>query len=130
MSNNRLTSTEISNLWTHYLRETLQICVIKYMLSNIKDPQILDIFNMAQKMSEKHTDMLQSIFKKENFPNPKGFTDRDVNLNAPRLFSDLYCLYYIHTLTMHGAQAYNIAFSVSIRQDIREFYYQCCTKLY
>jgi Protein of unknown function (DUF3231) len=28
-------------------------------------------------------------------------------------------------MTMHGGQAYSLAFNVSIRQDIRNFYYQC-----
>lgn len=121
----RLTSSEISNLWTHYIRETLQVCVIKYKLLTIKDPEVHKIFLIALELSEKHIEIMRNIFSEANFPTPIGFTDEDVNLDAPPLFTDLYCLEYIHTMTMHGAQAYSLAFSVSIREDIRNFYYQC-----
>ena len=122
---NRLASTEISNLWTHYIRETLAVCVSKYMLNTVKDIEIHKIFETALEMSQKHIKVLQDLFHKENFPVPKGFSEKDVNLNAPSLFTDKYCLFYILAMTMHGAQGYNLAFNTSIRKDLREFYYQC-----
>ncbi|MEK5521919.1 DUF3231 family protein [Heyndrickxia sp. FSL W8-0423] len=124
-NNERLTSSEISNLWTHYIRETMQICVTKYFLPIIKDPEIHKIYTLALEMSENHVIKIRDIFHKENFPIPKGFTKEDVNLHAPPLFTDAFSIFYIHTMTMHGSQAYNLAFSVSIRKDIRDFYYQC-----
>ena len=45
--NNHLTSPEISNLWTHYIRETLSLCVNKYMLHTIKDPEIHSLFQLT-----------------------------------------------------------------------------------
>ncbi|MCH1627643.1 DUF3231 family protein [Ferdinandcohnia quinoae] len=123
--NERLTSTEISNLWTHYIRETLQICVIKHKLLTGQDREIHRLFLTALELSKKHVEIMKNIFSQLSFPIPIGFTDDDVNLEAPPLYTDLYCLDYLHTMTMHGAQAYGLAFSGSIRQDIRDFYYQC-----
>jgi hypothetical protein len=122
---NRLSSTGISNLWTHYIRETMAVCVSKYMLNTIKDIEIHKLFETALEMSQKHIKVLQDLFHKENFPVPKGFTEKDVNLKAPPLFTDKYCLFYILAMTMHGMQGYSLALSVSIRKDIRDFYYQC-----
>ncbi|WP_342048825.1 DUF3231 family protein [Bacillus sp. OTU530] len=124
-NNDRLTSPEIANLWTHYIRETMGNCVIKYMLKIIQDPEINKVFQTAHELAQKHINKLRDLFLQENFPVPKGFTEEDVNLDAPPLFTDLFCLNYIHTMTTHGEQAYNLAFTVSIRQDIRDFYYQC-----
>jgi len=28
-------------------------------------------------------------------------------------------------MAMHGGQSYSLAFTISIRKDIRDFYYQC-----
>ncbi|WP_066365355.1 DUF3231 family protein [Neobacillus fumarioli] len=124
-ASDRLTSPEISNLWTHYNRETLAVCVTKYMMKIVNDPEIHKILQTALEMSENHINILRDLFNKESFPIPKAFTDEDLNLDAPPLFTENFCLSYMHTMTMHGAQSYNIAFNVSIRQDIRNFYYQC-----
>lgn len=50
----RLTSPEIANLWTHYIRETMGICVIKYMHKNIQDSEI-------KKFSKLLINLLKSI---------------------------------------------------------------------
>lgn len=124
-NNERLTSPEIANLWTHYIHESMEICVIKYMLKSIQDPEIKNVFQTAHEFCQKHLNKLEELFLQENFPVPKGFTEEDVNLDAPPLFTDHFCLNYIHTMSMHGGQSYSLAFTVSIRQDIRDFYYQC-----
>ena len=123
--NSKLSSSEISNLWTHYLRETMAICVSRHALITIKDKEIHAIFELALDMSRRHVENLVELFNKESFPIPKGFSNEDVNLKAPPLFSDVFWLKYIHDMTMHGGQAFSLAFNVSIRQDIRNFYYQC-----
>ncbi|MDN3018947.1 DUF3231 family protein [Paenibacillus sp. BSR1-1] len=124
-SKERFTSSEIANLWTHYIRETMGLCVIKHMLNTIQDPQIYHVFQTSYGLCEKHINKLKKLFHQENFPVPKGFNEEDVNLDAPQLFTDHFCLYYIHTMAMHGSQSYSLAFTLSIRQDLRNFYYQC-----
>jgi Protein of unknown function (DUF3231) len=84
--NNRLSSSEISNLWTHYLRETMAICVSKYALITIKDEEIHAVFELALDMSQRHVENLVELFNKENSPVPKGFSDKDINLKAPPIF--------------------------------------------
>lgn len=98
----RLTSSEIASLWTHYIRETLAVCVSKYALIHIKDLHISSTFKLALEMSNKHLQKLKEFFTKESFPIPDGFTNEDVNLNAPPLFSEKFWLEYIHGTTMHG----------------------------
>jgi len=122
---NRLTSPEIANLWTHYIRETLSVCVNKYMLHTIQDPEIHSLFQTALQYSLKHIAALKVLFKKEKFPIPKGFTEEDVNLEAPPLFTDVLCLKSLYMMSTHGHNEHSLAFTTSIRQDIVDFYYQC-----
>ncbi|MFP7225904.1 DUF3231 family protein [Priestia filamentosa] len=69
--NNHLTSPEISNLWAHYIRETLSVCVNKYMLQTIQDSEIRHLFQLALNLSSNHIETLKNLFKQENFPVPK-----------------------------------------------------------
>lgn len=95
MDINRVSSQEISNLWAHYIRETMAVCVSKYVLSCAKDPEITSIYEYSLKLSNDHIKVLENIFNQENFPIPNGFIDDDVNLNAPPLFSDKFWMSYI-----------------------------------
>lgn len=125
MDINRISSQEITNLWAHYIRETMAICVSKYVLSCSKDSEVKKIYDYALKLSIQHIQILKNLFRDEQFPIPKGFTDEDVNLNAPALFSDNFWLSYLYSMSMHGSSLYSLSFNTSSRKDIREFYYQC-----
>ncbi|WP_255286035.1 DUF3231 family protein [Priestia megaterium] len=123
--NNHLTSPEIANLWTHYIRETLSVCVNKYMLQTIQDPEIHSLFQLALQFSFKHIETLTKLFKQERFPIPNGFTEEDVNLEAPPLFTDVLCLKSLYMMSTHGNNEYSLSFTTAIREDIVGFYYQC-----
>lgn len=118
-------SAEITNLWVHYLRETMAVCMSKYVLKCAKDPDIISTFEFALNLSNNHIKVLEKLFTEENFPIPNGFTDEDVNLNAPPLFTDNFWLTYLYAMSMHGSSLYSLAFNSSSRKDLREFYYQC-----
>jgi len=34
----RLTSSEITSLWTQYIQDTMSVCISKYVLAKVKDP--------------------------------------------------------------------------------------------
>ncbi|MBE2973193.1 DUF3231 family protein [Priestia megaterium] len=121
----RLTSSEITSLWTQYIQDTMSVCISKYVLAKVKDPEVYSLFEFTLELAEKHLHVLRDIFKAEKLDLPIGFTDKDVNLDAPPLFTDTFWLVYIHEMTMHGLAGYSISFSVSAREDIRDHYYQC-----
>jgi spore coat protein CotF len=121
----KFTAPEISNIWMQYIRQTMSVCVNTYVLSSVEDPDIRAIYQYALELSKEHLQTLNDWFKKENFPVPIGFTDDDVNLKAPPLFSDAYWLHYLHTMAMHGLTAYSLAISTSIRPELIKFYTDC-----
>lgn len=121
----QLSAPEIANLWTQYLRETMAVCIAKFALRHMKDQEIRLIYEHSLGLSEKHINHIAEIFKESNFPIPLGFSDKDVNFEAPPLFSDNLWLEYLHDMVTHGLSGYSIAFSTSVRSDIRKFYYQC-----
>lgn len=65
---------------------------------------------------------------KEDYPIPKGYTEQDVNLNAPRLFSDKLYLKYLLNMTKIDISAYGMALTNAVRSDIIEFYSDTLTE--
>ncbi|WP_427127728.1 DUF3231 family protein (plasmid) [Priestia megaterium] len=124
-SDNRLTSSEITSLWVQYIQETIAICISKYVLATVKDSEIHSLFEYCLELSNKHLKVIKKILNDEKFPLPNAFTDRDVNLEAPPLFTDSFWLQHIHGMTMQGLSGHSMSFSSSTREDIRDYYYEC-----
>lgn len=121
----RLTSPEMASLWTVYQSDTMAVCVLKYMLEKVEDRQIKTVFEDALKLANTHIKTITDLFKEENFPVPVGFTDADVDLSAPRLFSDVFWLKYLHIMTIHGLTGYAVSLTTATRTDIRDYYTKC-----
>ncbi|PAV27825.1 hypothetical protein CIL05_19955 [Virgibacillus profundi] len=117
-----LTAAEISTLWTAYLSDTMGICGIKHFLTNVEDEQIRSILEDTKKFMEDNTTALKDFFNKENYPIPQGFTEKDVDLTAPRLFSDRLYLEFVFNLTIMSLAVYSVSLSVAERGDVMDYY--------
>lgn len=127
MRNTPLTSSEIANLWSQYMNDSLAICVNKHALQVIDDIEIRSIYEKALQLSINHIESVSKILKQENLAVPVGFTDEDVHLEAPRLFSDSFLLYYLYIMSTHGLSGYNLAVATTTRKDIRQHFIQSNT---
>ncbi|MEI3611063.1 DUF3231 family protein [Pseudogracilibacillus sp. SO30301A] len=119
-----LTSGEISSLWMTYQSETLQKCGIRFFLQHVDDKQIQEILEEMLRLTIKRIDRVKDIFMKEDYPVPEGFTDDDVNLKAPRLFSDiLYLEYCLEKLKMELTH-FSYPMLDAVKVDVQEFYFE------
>lgn len=125
IKNIRLSAPELSSLWTQYMFDTMSICFIKYALEHIQDEDIRAIYQTALQYSERHVEKVKEFFIGENYPIPLGFTEKDVNINAPRLFQDPFYLYYLYIMSLQGITGYALSLSTSIRADLRKYYVSC-----
>lgn len=120
-----LTAAEVSALWLQYMGDTMSICMYKYFLSIVEDREIKSIVKLALQLSEKHTTKIDEFLTTAKFQMPAGFTEKDINLHAPRLFSDHFILLYSYIMTLHGLTAYSLAVTSSEREDIQDYYFEC-----
>lgn len=118
----KLTSAEIAMLWSTYVGDTMAICILKHFLHTLEDQDIQPILEYALESAQDHVTSIADLFTIEGIPIPQGFGDQDVNLHAPKLFSDVTYLRYIHHLGRTGLNAYSLAKSVSARKDIRALF--------
>ncbi|MFD2446621.1 DUF3231 family protein [Bacillus sp. CGMCC 1.16607] len=123
--NNTLTAAEVSALWLQYLGDSMAICVYKYFLNIVENEDIKPIMEYALQLAETHVTKITDFLKSANFQIPIGFTESDVNVNAPRLFSDQFLLFYSYVMTIHGLTAYSLAITNSEREDIQNYFFEC-----
>ncbi|TCP21695.1 uncharacterized protein DUF3231 [Scopulibacillus darangshiensis] len=123
--NLKLTASEIGSLWGEYVNGTMTDAVNRYMFSIIEDESIKEIFDSAIKTFEKQKNQIATFMENDGFPVPIGFTESDLNKGAERLFTDIFCLNYLHIMTLHGLLGHTTSLSVSVRKDLRDFYDSC-----
>lgn len=118
----RLTAAEMSTLWSQYISDTSAICVNSHFLEKSTDPEVRSIIEFTLKESNFHVEFLQDFFKKETFPIPFGFTDKDVMPEAPKLFSDTFVLMYLRQMSILGMAASSAALGIVTREDVVSFH--------
>ncbi|MBY0096195.1 DUF3231 family protein [Mesobacillus maritimus] len=119
--NKKMTSAEIGKLWTVHMGNTLSKCVLSYFLQHVEDPEIKTVVNDALNLTNDLLERTDHLFKNENSPVPIGLTEKDVDLDAPRLYSDLFYLYYLKYVTKAGLSIYSTAIPLMMREDVKEF---------
>jgi hypothetical protein len=121
----KLTSSEIGTLWGEYVNGTMTDIVNRYMFSIIEDESIKAIFEDAINTFAKQKKQIVAFIENEGFPVPIGFTESDLNKGTKKLFTDIFCLNYLHIMTLHGLLGHTTSLGVSVREDLRHFYDSC-----
>ncbi|SEI02039.1 Protein of unknown function [Halobacillus karajensis] len=121
----KLTSAEIGTLWGEYVNGTAVDIINKHMWSTIEDEKIKNLFEEAIRIFGDQKNKISQFIKNEGFPVPIGFNETDLNKDAGKLFSDILCLHYLHTMSLHGLLGHPTALSSSVRSDLRHFYESC-----
>jgi hypothetical protein len=125
----RLTAGEIAQLWTQYMNDTSSICMLTYFLEKAEDVEIKPIIEYALELSQAHIQKITVILTEEKNNIPHGFKlEEDVDLTAPRLFSDSFALNFIHQMAKIGLTGYSASLSSSTRSDITSYYEECLTE--
>lgn len=121
----KLTSSELGGLWANYITDSMFICVYKYYLSQVEDSGIKKVLEHALDLSQQHVQVVTGIFEEEGHVVPHGFTDDDVNMDVPRLFSDEFFLFYTKQMTKGSLVTYGGILPHTFRNDIREYFMSC-----
>lgn len=121
----KLNSAEISNLWATYQASTMVICGVKYFLKTVKDDDLHTILKYALDYNQKRVQTIAQFLNTEHYPIPVGFTDQDVDLEAPKLYSDKIILLYMMNMGRFSLTGESMLFSFSARDDVAAFYSEC-----
>ncbi|GGC74768.1 hypothetical protein GCM10007216_01710 [Thalassobacillus devorans] len=125
---NQLTSAEMGKLWAAYQGNTMGKCVLSYFLRHLEDAEIKKVVEGAVDLTNTFIRDIKRIFDEVEFPLPIGFTEEDVNLEAPRLFYDEFYLHYLRYLAKAGTSIYSAATPIMTRKDTRDFFVESLKK--
>jgi Protein of unknown function (DUF3231) len=125
----QLTSAEIASIWNAYMNDSMSKCILGYFLKDVEDQEIRSIVQHAYDLSSTHIEKLTDIFQKEQLPLPIAFTNKDVNMNAPRLYTDTFMLEFIGHISRAGLLAYSGWIAMSARKDIRVYFIEGLTEV-
>ncbi|MDP4145865.1 MAG: DUF3231 family protein [Bacillota bacterium] len=123
----RLTSAEISYLWTTYIMESKCQYTSGCVIGNISDPDIKSIFQSAIEVSTRHVNEIQNIFNTVGEVQPYAFSERDINRDAPKLFSDRISLELLKAYIIFGMVSYSTALPMIARSDVKQLFTECLT---
>jgi hypothetical protein len=118
----KLSSSEVATIWTSIVEGKMAIGIFKYFIKMIEDEKIATLIQEDLSFIEKFVLSLSDIFEKERIPLPIGFTEHDVNVSVPRLFSDGFILYYIQTMSKAGMSKGVTILALITRKDLKTLF--------
>jgi hypothetical protein len=117
-----ITSSELAFLWNTYLLNSKSKHVLMYAVAQCDDKDIRSVLQLALDLSAQSLDKVKKIFDDENQRVPYGFSDEDVYVTAPKIYSDKLMLYVLQVYISVGLSNYGTAIALAPRQDTRKFF--------
>lgn len=117
-----LTSAEVSNIWAAYMKNSMELRFFQYFYDTTEDEEIRKVVARMLNQSQKNINEVRGIFNKENLATPLGFTDEDIRVGAPKVFSDTFILFFCYDLTSLSMSTLPSALSDCTRKDIRNYF--------
>ncbi|SMQ78204.1 Protein of unknown function [Bacillus sp. OV166] len=116
------TSTEIGALWSTYISDSMNVCLSKYFLKHLKDEELRPLLSESLNTTQTYLEENKNMFIQEKFPVPRGYTEEDVNLSAPPLFSDPISLSYLYGMCKIAIMNDGMLLTSVAREDVRLFF--------
>jgi hypothetical protein len=87
-------ASEVGNIWTSYMAESMSVCFLKYYVAKSKDPDIHAVLKRALDVSSQRINIMEEIFNSIRYPIPEAYGEKDVDINAKQLFSESFTIKY------------------------------------
>jgi hypothetical protein len=117
-----ITSSELAYLWNTYLLNSKSKHILMYAVTQCDDKDIRSVLQLALDLSAQALDKVKDIFDNVNQKVPYGYSEEDVYVNAPKIYSDKIMLYTLQVYMAVGLSNYGTAIALAPRQDIRKFF--------
>lgn len=118
----KLTCVEIACLWNSYLFESMLHHIFCYFINTTEDKDIKKFIEYCKVTTSLHAHSYMGVFQKEKLPIPRGTTSEDININAPKLFSDAFYITYIKNMAKFALTNSALAYSECSNIEVRMLY--------
>jgi Protein of unknown function (DUF3231) len=119
----KLTSAEISSLWTANVNISVVICLMTHFFETCTDPEVLKLLEETKEIAQKHLNQIEQLFSKEKIVVPEAFrTEKHVIPKAPKLFSDIFYIQCVLQMSKFGVASHSMGFTMAAREDVRQLF--------
>ncbi|UOY93127.1 DUF3231 family protein [Ectobacillus sp. JY-23] len=122
MSKQPLCSTEIGALWMTYQKKTVILRMLEYFRETAESTRARKLLDNMWKDLYPMVEELKHILQKEGAAVPIGFTEHDVNLNAPPLYINGFGVMFSRVLKEISMGMYTLHVTMTYRDDIIKYY--------
>lgn len=134
-----LTSSELATLWMTYQEKTMFLRMVEYFHSVNEDKKEKNFYESHMSKLLKEIKKIETILTAEGAKIPNGFSEQDVNKQAPALFQPTFALQIMRMLSEIGMGLHALHLARSYRKDIIRLFqelsittqhcYEECTEL-
>jgi hypothetical protein len=118
----RMTAGELGHLWEQYMNNSLVSVILGYLLKKIDEEEIRNICSFALMVVQTDLNRMTKLYEQEDFPLPEGFTERDMNPNAPKPVTDEFVLFVLQDMSQLDLALTAVSLADAVRKDLRELY--------
>ncbi|MFT4413203.1 DUF3231 family protein [Fredinandcohnia humi] len=121
----QLSAGELAHCWEQLMENSMSVVVFEYLTKSSETEEVKSLCSEAKKISESAVNFCKAVLQEKNYPIPKGFSiEEDFNPNAPKIYTDVFTIFYLNNFAKLGMSLTTMAFSDSAREDVRTFYHE------
>src|SRR5699024_11482526 len=110
-----ITSSELGILWITYQEKTMVIQMMEYFIAKSDDDKsnkiMVDLYKKLNNNEEKE----KEIFEDEGAVIPLGYTRKDVNTEAPKLYNNGYDILFVLLLKQISMELHTLKLNMAYR---------------
>jgi hypothetical protein len=119
---NPISGPEVGTLWITYNEKTLIMRMLEYFIEKSDDQQAKNILGGLWQELNFYVLQMEEIFKDQGMAKPAGYTNEDVNLEAPKLYDNGFDIMFVRILKEVSMGMYTINMNMSYNDKIMQIY--------
>ncbi len=119
---NPISGPEVGTLWITYNEKTLIMRMLEYFMEKSDDQQAKNILGGLWQELNFYVLQMEELFKDQGMAKPAGYTNEDVNLEAPKLYDNGFDIMFVRILKEVSMGMYTINMNMSYNDKVMQIY--------
>lgn len=119
---NPISSSEVGTLWLTYEEKTLIMRMLEYFIEKSDDQQAKNILGGLWQELNFYVLQMEQLFKDQGMVKPVGYTNEDVNLEAPKLYDNGFDVMFLRILKEVSMGMYTINMNMAYNDKVMQIF--------
>jgi len=118
----KLNASEISNLLTSYLTNTMASVVTADLLKKAESDDMRKMLELGFKIADVEVKGAEYFLRSDNRALPEPFTEKDILRTDSKYWSDHYVVLLKYKMGLDAMNLYNLCYTTAINPEVKAFY--------